>query len=135
MICVVNPKFIVDSREVVLTLITEAGTMGPETVMLRGRRQRLVRVLVRDREEPIVSAHAGAESAAGALEVPATIDAATAGVSVVVLVSPAITGLELTVIESAVRASAGYSVKVTGKASPDSPIARRLGPANAEAFS
>ena len=60
------------------------------------------------------------------------------GVSSVVLVSPAIPAQELNVIESALRASgagvagARHVVKITSKASPDSPIARRRGQAQIE---
>ena len=68
----------------------------------------------------------------GDLEVPATIDAAMHGVSSVVLVSPAIPAQELNVVDSAVRAGAGHVVKITSKASADSPIARRRGQAEIE---
>jgi uncharacterized protein YbjT (DUF2867 family) len=47
------------------------------------------------------------------------------GVSAVLLVSPAIPAQELNVAASAVRAGAGHVVKITSKASADSPIARR----------
>jgi uncharacterized protein YbjT (DUF2867 family) len=84
-----------------------------------------VRVLVRDPEKATALAQAGVEVAEGDLGVPATIDAAMHGVSAVVLVSPAIPAQELNVVESAVRAGAGHVVKITSKASADSPIARR----------
>jgi uncharacterized protein YbjT (DUF2867 family) len=47
------------------------------------------------------------------------------GVSSVVLVSPAIPAQEVNVVDSAVRARVGHVVKITSKASADSPIARR----------
>ena len=47
------------------------------------------------------------------------------GVTSVVLVSPAIPRQELNVVDSAVRASVEHVVKITSKASADSPIARR----------
>jgi uncharacterized protein YbjT (DUF2867 family) len=50
----------------------------------------------------------------------------------VVLVSPAIPAQELNVVASAVRAGAGHVVKITSKASADSPIARRRGQAEIE---
>ncbi|MGH3249004.1 MAG: NmrA family NAD(P)-binding protein, partial [Trebonia sp.] len=59
------------------------------------------------------------------LGVPASIDAAMAGVTTVVLVSPAVPAQELAVIASAARAGVGHVVKATSKASDDSPIARR----------
>ena len=54
------------------------------------------------------------------------------GVSAVVLVSPAIPAQELNVIAARVRAGAGHVVKITSKASADSPIARRRGQAEIE---
>ena len=54
------------------------------------------------------------------------------GVSAVVLVSPAIPAQELNVVSSAVRAGVGHVVKITSKASADSPIARRRGQAEIE---
>jgi uncharacterized protein YbjT (DUF2867 family) len=48
-----------------------------------------------------------------------------AGVTAVVLVSPAVPAQELNVVESAVRASVGHVVKASSKASAGSPIARR----------
>ena len=84
-----------------------------------------MRVLVRDPEKAAALAQAGAEVTQGDLEVPATIDAAMKGASTVVLVSPAIPAQELNVVASAVRAGAGHVVKITSKASADSPIGRR----------
>jgi uncharacterized protein YbjT (DUF2867 family) len=78
-------------------------------------------------------AAAGAQIAAGDLAVPATIDAAMAGVSVVILVSPAIPAQELNVVASAARAGVAHVVKATSKASADSPIARRRGQSEIEA--
>jgi len=48
-----------------------------------------------------------------------------AGVTSVILVSPAVPAQELTVVASAARAGAGHIVKASSKASADSPIARR----------
>jgi uncharacterized protein YbjT (DUF2867 family) len=74
-------------------------------------------------------AQAGAEVAEGDLEIPATIDAAMKGVSSVVLVSPAVPVQELNVVASAIRAGVGHVVKITSKASADSPILGRAGTA------
>ena len=108
-----------------MILITTAGKVGSEAARLLAHRQQPVRVLVRDPEKATALAQAGVEVAEGDLGVPATIDAAMHGVSAVVLVSPAIPAQELNVVESAVRAGAGHVVKITSKASADSPIARR----------
>jgi uncharacterized protein YbjT (DUF2867 family) len=56
-----------------------------------------------------------------------------AGVTEVVLVSPAVPAQELNVIASAARAGVGHVVKASSKASADSPIARRRGQAEIEA--
>jgi uncharacterized protein YbjT (DUF2867 family) len=106
-------------------LVTTAGKVGSETARLLRQRDVPVRVLARDPAKAKALADAGAEIATGDLEVPASIDDAMAGVSTVVLVSPAAPAQELNVVASAARAGAGHVVKATSKASPDSPIARR----------
>ena len=108
-----------------MILITTAGKVGAETARLLAQRQEPVRVLVRDPAKATALAQAGAEVAEGDLEVPATIDAAMRGVSTMVLVSPAVPAQELNVVGSAVRAGVSHVVKITSKASADSPIARR----------
>jgi len=115
-----------------MILITTAGKVGSEAARLLAQQEQPVRVLVRDAEKATVLAQAGAEVAEGDLDVPATIDAAMQGVSAVVLVSPAITAQELNVIGSAVRAGVGHVVKITSKASADSPISRRRAQAEIE---
>jgi uncharacterized protein YbjT (DUF2867 family) len=108
-----------------MILVTTAGKVGSETARLLRQRDVPVRVLARDLAKAKALADAGAEIATGDLEVPANIDDAMAGVSTVVLVSPAAPAQELNVVASAARAGAGHVVKATSKASPDSPIARR----------
>ncbi len=108
-----------------MILITTAGKVGSEAARLLARQGEPVRVLVRDPNKVTALTQAGVEVVAGDLEVPATIDAAMRGVSAVVLVSPAIPTQELNVVDSAVRAGVGHVVKITSKASADSPIARR----------
>jgi uncharacterized protein YbjT (DUF2867 family) len=115
-----------------MILVTTAGKVGAETARLLAQRGEPVRVLVRDPAKAADLVRAGAEVTQGDLEVPATIDAAMQGVSAVVLVSPAIPAQELNVVASAVRAGAGHVVKITSKASADSPIARRRGQAEIE---
>ena len=118
-----------------MILVTTAGKVGSETVRLLRERQLPVRVLVRDPAKAAVKAlaDAGAEVAAGDLDVPASIDDAMKGVSALVLVSPAVPAQELNVVASAARAGAGHVVKATSKASADSPIARRRWQAEIEA--
>jgi len=84
-----------------------------------------VRALVRDPAKAAALVEAGAELAVGNLDTPQTLDAAMAGVTTVVLVSPGVPTQELNVIHSAVRSGAEHVVKITSNASADSPIARR----------
>jgi uncharacterized protein YbjT (DUF2867 family) len=108
-----------------MILITTAGKVGAEAARLLAQRGEPVRVLVRDPAKATALAQAGADVAVGDLDVPATIDAAMRGISAVVLVSPAIPAQELNVVASAVAAAVGHVVKITSKASADSPIGRR----------
>jgi len=106
-------------------LVTTAGKVGSEAVRLLRQREVPVRVLVRDPEKAKLLADAGAELAAGDLDVPASIHKAMAGVDTVVLVSPGVPAQELNVVASAARAGVGHVVKASSNASADSPIARR----------
>jgi uncharacterized protein YbjT (DUF2867 family) len=85
-------------------LITTAGNVGSEAARLLVKRHVPVRVLVRDSGKAKALADAGAQIAVGDLEVPESIDEAMAGVSAVVLISPAIPAQELNVVASAARA-------------------------------
>jgi uncharacterized protein YbjT (DUF2867 family) len=116
-------------------LVTTAGKVGSEAARLLREQHVPVRVLVRDPDKATARAlaGAGAEIAAGDLDVPASIDDAMTGVSAVVLVSPAEPAQELNVVASAARAGVGHVVKATSKASADSPIARRRGQTQIEA--
>jgi uncharacterized protein YbjT (DUF2867 family) len=108
-----------------MILVTTAGKVGSEAVLLLGQRGVPVRALVRNPEKAKALADAGAEIAAGDLDAPASIDAAVAGITTVVLVSPGVPAQELNVIRSAAHAGVEHVVKVTSNASADSPIARR----------
>ena len=108
-----------------MILITTAGKVGTEAARLLAQQDEAVRVLVRDPAKASALTQAGAQVIQGDLEIPATIDAAMRGVSAVVLVSPAVPAQELNVISSAVRAGVEHVVKITSKASADSPIPRR----------
>src|SRR5467141_2580333 len=110
-----------------MILVTTAGKIGAEASRLLAQRGAPVRVFVRNPEKVTCLARAGVDVCSGDLEVPAMIDAAMRGVTSVVLVSPAIPRQELNVVASAVRARVQHVVKITSKASADSPIARRRG--------
>ena len=116
-----------------MILVTTAGKVGTEAALLLRQRELPVRVLVRDPDKAKALADAGAEIAVGDLGDPASIDAAMAGVTAVVLVSPAVPAQELDVVASAARAGARHVVKASSKASADSPIARRRWQAEIEA--
>lgn len=118
-----------------MILVTTAGKVGAEAARLLREQDLPVRVLARDPDKQTAKAlaAAGAQITAGDLAVPASIDAAMAGVSAVILVSPAVPAQELNVVASAVRAGVAHVVKATSKASADSPIARRRGQAEIEA--
>lgn len=116
-----------------MILVTTAGKVGSEAARLLAQQEVPVRLLVRDRAKAKAPADAGAEIAVGDLAVPASLDDAMSGVTVVVLVSPAVPAEELNVIASATRAGVEHVVKATSKASADSPIARRRGQNEIEA--
>ena len=116
-----------------MILVTTAGKVGSEAVRLLRQRGMPVRVLVRDPKKATALAEAGAEVVEGDLEVTHTIDAAMAGITIVVLVSLGAPVLELNVIHSAVRAGVLHVVKITSDAAADSPIARRRWQAEIEA--
>ena len=115
-----------------MILITTAGKVGSAAARSLAERGDQVRVLVRDPAKVTALAQAGVDVAVGDLTDSKTIDAALEGVSAVVLVSPAIPAQELNVIDGATRAGVGHIVKVSSKASLDSPIARRRGQAEIE---
>lgn len=115
-----------------MILVTTAGKVGAEAARLLAARGQQVRVLVRHPETAMQLAQSGVELMHGDLAVPATIDAAMQGVSAVILVSPAVPAQELSVVHSAAHAGVEHVVKITSKASADSPIARRRGQAEIE---
>jgi uncharacterized protein YbjT (DUF2867 family) len=110
-----------------MILITTAGKVGAEAARLLAAQGQPVRILIRDPAKATALAEAGVDVVQGDLDVPETIAAAMQGVSSVILVSLAIPSQELSVVDSAVRAGVPHIVKVTSKASADSPIARRRG--------
>src|SRR5271163_4100124 len=116
-----------------MILVTTAGKVGAEAARLLAGREEPVRVLARDPDKAKALSDAGVQIAVGNLDVPASLDAAMAGVTAVILVSPAVPAQELNVVASAARAGAGHIVKATSKAPADSPIARRRWQAEIEA--
>ena len=108
-----------------MILITTAGKVGAEAASRLAQQGIPVRVLVRDPSKATALAGIGVDVVEGDLALPATIDRALDGVASVVLVSPAVPELELNVLDRATRAGVGHVVKITSKASADSPIARR----------
>jgi uncharacterized protein YbjT (DUF2867 family) len=115
-----------------MILVTTAGKVGSEASRLLGRQHVPVRVIVRNAAKAAALASEGVDVFRGDLEVPGSIDAAMDGVSSVVLVTPPVVQQELNVIDSAVRAGLEHVVKITTKASADSPIARRRNQAQIE---
>lgn len=119
-----------------MILVTGAtGTVGSEAVRLLAAQHHPARALVRD---PSRVAHRAdladeIEIVTGDFDHPDTLDAALAGVDTVILVSPAVPAQEIAVIDSAVRQGVTHLVKITSKASADSPVDRRRGQARIEA--
>jgi len=113
-------------------LVATAGKVGSEASRLLAKRGIAVRVIVRHAKKAVALATQGIDVFKGDLEVPASIDAAIEGVTSVVLVTPPVVQQELNVIDSAVRAGVEHVVKITTKASADSPIARRRNHAEIE---
>ena len=116
-----------------MILVTTAGKVGTEAVLTLAARKARVRVLTRHPDKLDALAAAGAEIAVGDLDDPSGIDRAMVGISTVLLVSPAVPAQELNVVAGAARAGVDHVVKVSSKASADSPIARRRGQTEIEA--
>ena len=116
-----------------MILITTPGKVGSEAAALLRQSGAPARVLVRDRARAAAFAESGVEVVAGDLDDSSSLDAAMDRISTVLLVSPAVPAQELRVIDAATRAGVQHIVKVTSKASPDSPIARRRGQSEIEA--
>ena len=110
-----------------MILVTTPGKVGSAAALLLAQRGEPVRLMARNPDKAAALREAGVEVVHGDLEQAATIDAAMAGVTSVILVSPAIPPQELAVVASAARAGVEHVVKITSKASADSPIARRRG--------
>jgi uncharacterized protein YbjT (DUF2867 family) len=115
-----------------MILVTGAtGNVGSEAVRLLAAEHQPVRALVRDPSR--APRGNGVEIAVGDFDRPDTLDSALRGIDTVVLVSPAVPAQEIAVIDSAARQGVTHVVKVTSKASADSPVGRRRGQAEIEA--
>ena len=114
-----------------MILVTGAtGNVGSAAARLLAARHQPVRALVRD---PSRAPHGGVEIVTGDFDRPDTLDAAMRGIDTVLLVSPAVPAQEIAVIDSAARQGVSHVIKVTSKASADSPVDRRRGQAQIEA--
>jgi len=115
-----------------MILVTGAtGNVGSAAVRLLAAQHRPTRALVRD---PSRALRDGAvEIVTGDFDRPDTLDAAIRGIDTILLVSPAVPAQEIAVIDSAVRNGVTHLVKITSKASADSPVDRRRGQAQIEA--
>lgn len=110
-----------------MILVTGAtGKVGSEAVRVLRQQDVPVRALVRDPQKAQTMAEAGAELAVGDFDDPTSLLAAMDGVSSVLLTSPGGEPVqELNVVDAAARAGVEHVVKLTSKASPDSPVARQ----------
>jgi len=108
-----------------MILITTAGKVGSETARLLAERGEPVRLIVHTPEKAAAASRPGVDVIVADLEDARAVDRAMAGVRSVLLVTSPVVSQELNVIASAARAGAGHVVKVTTKATADSPIARR----------
>jgi uncharacterized protein YbjT (DUF2867 family) len=115
-----------------MILVPTAGKVGSEASRLLGSQRVPVRVIVRNAEKAAALASDGIDVFKGDLEDASSVDAAMEGVTSVVLVTQPVVRQELNVIDSAARAGVEHVVKITTKASADSPIARRRNHAEIE---
>lgn len=114
-----------------MILVTGAtGKVGSEAIRLLAAQHHPTRALVRD---PSRAPHGDVEIVTGDFDRPDTLDAAMRGIDTVLLVSPAVPAQEIAVIDSAVHHGVTHIVKITSKASADSPVDRRRGQAQIEA--
>lgn len=116
-----------------MILITTAGKVGTQAALSLAAAGTPTRVLVRHPEQHPALIGAGVDLVHGDLDDRQSIRAALEGVTAIVLVSPAVPEQELRVIDEAAQGGIAFIVKVTSKASPDSPIARRRGQSEIEA--
>jgi uncharacterized protein YbjT (DUF2867 family) len=109
------------------------GKVGSEAVRLLAAQNHPTRALVPDPSRAPRDVGSTVEIATGDFDQPGTLDAAMRGIDTVLLVSPAVPDQEIAVIDSAVRNGVTHIVKITSKASADSPVERPRGQAQIEA--
>ena len=122
-----------DHRRLEMILITTPGKVGREAARLLAETEMPVRLLARDPGKVADLASQGVDVVAADLDDETSLHAAMRGVSEVILVSPAVPEQELRVIAAARESGVEHVVKISSKASPDSPIARRRGQSEIEA--
>jgi len=108
-----------------MILITTAGKVGSEAARLLAERGEPVRLVVHTSEKAAAASRPGVDVVVADLEDPEAVDRAMDGVRSVLLVTRPVVSQELNVINGAARAGAEHVVKITTKATADSPIARR----------
>jgi uncharacterized protein YbjT (DUF2867 family) len=108
-----------------MILITTAGKVGSETARQLAERDEPVRLVVRSAEKAAVWDGTDVTAVIGDLEDRESVARMLDGVRSVVLVTRPVVSQELNVIEAAATAGVEHVVKITTKASADSPIARR----------
>jgi uncharacterized protein YbjT (DUF2867 family) len=108
-----------------MILITTAGKVGSEAARLLAERGEPVRLVAHTPEKAAAASRPGIDVVVADLEDPEAVDRAMVGVRSVLLVTRPVVSQELNVINTAARAGAGHVVKITTKATADSPIARR----------
>jgi uncharacterized protein YbjT (DUF2867 family) len=116
-----------------MILITTPGKVGREAARLLVKTDTHARLLARDPSKLAALESEGIEVVAGDLDDEASLVVAMRDISEVILVSPAVPAQELRVIAAAKDADVNHVVKITSKASADSPIARRRGQNEIEA--
>lgn len=116
-----------------MILITTPGKVGREATRLLAEAGTPVRLLARDPSKVADLEARGVEVVAADLNDDAGVLAAMRDVQGVILVSPAVPAQELRVVHAAAEAGVKHVVKITSKASFDSPIARRRGQSEIEA--
>ena len=118
-----------------MILVSATGKVGSEAARLLAERGEEVRILAHHPENASELAASGVQVVLGDLDVPATIDAAMADATSIILTSSgAVPAHELNVIESALRVGGvDHVVKASSLSSPVSPVARQRTQATIEA--
>jgi uncharacterized protein YbjT (DUF2867 family) len=110
-----------------MILVTGAtGKVGSQALALLRERDVPVRALVRNPAKAEELRATGGDVAIGDFDDPSSLRPALEGIDVVLLISPGgAAEQEMAVLDAAVSAGVRHVVKLTSKATPDSPIARQ----------